>query len=185
MTRTTVCGIVLCLISPLLIGCSTGSGVIRAQSPATGPTVQAQTETLGTLYGTNGLFTKHNKVKYEGKITTYTGPNGGQHVHHSGPNGHYDRHHGHANGQPCPQCQQECGENDECRLCKSFRDRFSGPERTSVMGPDGRRYEYPVHTHEFSYKPPQGLVYPENNAPAPVVQYPYYTVKGPDDFFLQ
>ena len=28
-----------------------------------------------------------------------------------------------------------------------------------------------------------GLVYPPQNAPPAVVQYPYYTVKGPTDFF--
>ena len=39
------------------------------------------------------------------------------------------------------------------------------------------------HDYKWSYKPPQGLVYPPRNQPAGVIQYPYYTVKGPTDFF--
>lgn len=43
---------------------------------------------------------------------------------------------------------------------------------------------YPTHHHTFDYEPPEDLVYPPQNQPAAVVQYPYYTLKGPDDFFL-
>ena len=39
------------------------------------------------------------------------------------------------------------------------------------------------HDYKWSYNPPQGLVYPPANQPAGVIQYPYYTVKGPTDFF--
>lgn len=41
----------------------------------------------------------------------------------------------------------------------------------------------PIHHHTYSYKPPKDLAYPPDNQPAAVVQYPYYTVKGPSDFF--
>lgn len=43
-------------------------------------------------------------------------------------------------------------------------------------------YHYTV-PREHGY--PKELVYPQQNQPAAVVQYPYYTVKGPDDFFYQ
>ena len=46
-------------------------------------------------------------------------------------------------------------------------------------------YQYPTHVHSFSYYPPKDLRYPAPNTPAAVVQYPYYTVKGPDCFFAQ
>lgn len=39
------------------------------------------------------------------------------------------------------------------------------------------------HDYKWTYNPPQGLVYPPQNQPAGVIQYPYYTVKGPTDFF--
>lgn len=42
----------------------------------------------------------------------------------------------------------------------------------------------PTHSR-FQYVVPQGLNYPDPNAMPGVVQYPYYTVKGPDCFFHQ
>jgi len=44
---------------------------------------------------------------------------------------------------------------------------------------------YPTHRHTYDYQPPQGLVYPPAQQPAAVIQYPYYTLKGPDCFFLK
>lgn len=44
---------------------------------------------------------------------------------------------------------------------------------------------HPTHYHTFTYREPKNLVYPQQNQPAGVVQYPYYTVKGPDCFFLK
>lgn len=40
-----------------------------------------------------------------------------------------------------------------------------------------------LNHYHWSYYPPQGLRYPPQNAPTGVVFYPYYTLKGPDDFF--
>lgn len=44
---------------------------------------------------------------------------------------------------------------------------------------------YPTHYHFYHYDVPDEdeLVYPPALTPAAVVQYPYYTCKGPDDFF--
>ncbi len=54
-------------------------------------------------------------------------------------------------------------------------------------GPDGCGHDFcaPPQTYRFQYIVPQGLNYPPQNAMPGVVQYPYYTVKGPDDFFYQ
>jgi hypothetical protein len=41
----------------------------------------------------------------------------------------------------------------------------------------------PTHHLWYKYNHPRNLVYPQDNTPAAVVQYPYYTCKGPDDFF--
>ena len=41
------------------------------------------------------------------------------------------------------------------------------------------------HWIAAEYAVPQGLSYPQDNMPAPIVQYPYYPVKGPSDFFMQ
>jgi len=42
---------------------------------------------------------------------------------------------------------------------------------------------HPVHRNYYSYSPPKGLSWPDQNQPTAVVQYPYYTIKGPTDFF--
>ncbi|MEM9703191.1 MAG: hypothetical protein AAF907_12180 [Planctomycetota bacterium] len=50
----------------------------------------------------------------------------------------------------------------------------------------------PKHIHQYSYKAPNGYLYPPGAnpyvpgkmGPMPVVQYPYYTTKGPDDFLF-
>jgi hypothetical protein len=37
----------------------------------------------------------------------------------------------------------------------------------------------------YEYRVPKNLSYPPGEVPAGVVQYPYYTIKGPSDFFMQ
>ncbi|QDU81799.1 hypothetical protein Pla110_35490 [Polystyrenella longa] len=52
-------------------------------------------------------------------------------------------------------------------------------------GPDGmicRTPWHPTHHHSYSYEQPNNLRYPSNQ-PGSIVRYPYYTMKGPDDFF--
>lgn len=49
----------------------------------------------------------------------------------------------------------------------------------------GHQFCAPPASHRFQYQVPQGLNYPQANAMPGVVQYPYYTVKGPDCFFHQ
>lgn len=41
----------------------------------------------------------------------------------------------------------------------------------------------PTHLYHHMYKIPQGMVYPQNPTPGAITVYPYYTHKGPDDFF--
>lgn len=41
----------------------------------------------------------------------------------------------------------------------------------------------PTHLYQHMYKIPQGMVYPQNPTPGAITVYPYYTHKGPDDFF--
>ena len=49
----------------------------------------------------------------------------------------------------------------------------------------GFRHAGQYHYHTYRYKQPQGLVYPAPNQPAGAVTYPYYTHKGPSDFFMK
>lgn len=43
----------------------------------------------------------------------------------------------------------------------------------------------PTHHHTWTYKAPKNLNYPPQNQRPAVYQYPYYTVKGPTDFFMK
>lgn len=61
---------------------------------------------------------------------------------------------------------QSCRQRGTCR-----------PQETG----HGKAHGY--HIHNWTYTPPRGLVYPPANQPAGVWFYPYYTLKGPDDFF--
>lgn len=44
---------------------------------------------------------------------------------------------------------------------------------------------HPVHRNYVDYQVPTNLSYPTPNTPAATVQYPYYTLKGPSDFFMK
>ncbi len=72
----------------------------------------------------------------------------------------------------CPNCPGgELNSSGGCGLCGW------------LGGGHGGHGWHPTHHHTYDYRAPKGLVYPPANQPAAIVQYPYYTVKGPDDFF--
>ena len=52
-----------------------------------------------------------------------------------------------------------------------------------VCAPDN--FWTPTHHHTYDYRQPRDLVYPPQNQPAAAVVYPYYTLKGPSDFFMK
>ena len=84
--------------------------------------------------------------------------------YYDGPAGYGPGGPGQSGGCPPHHCHPN---GAECPLCAP--DNFHAPE----------------HHHTFSYRQPKNLVYPPQNQPAGVVVYPYYTCKGPSDFFLK
>ncbi|MCA9034871.1 MAG: hypothetical protein KDA91_07075 [Planctomycetaceae bacterium] len=44
---------------------------------------------------------------------------------------------------------------------------------------------HPVHRNFHTYSVPGQLMYPPENAQPAVYQYPYYTLRGPTDFFMK
>jgi hypothetical protein len=44
---------------------------------------------------------------------------------------------------------------------------------------------HPVHRNFHTYDAPSGLMYPADDTPAATYQYPYYTHRGPTDFFMK
>lgn len=64
------------------------------------------------------------------------------------------------------------------------QDSYQNYYPTGPMG-DGSGKAMPRQCYKFQYVVPSGLNYPPPNAMPGVLQYPYYTVKGPDCFFHQ
>ena len=154
MKQKLVWGLLSCLLGLLCLGCSNTNQVIRGQSPAT----------VGVYHGDRGVFTKADaKARRPHYVQISQHPGSPERVEYLTKEGvPVD-----ARGNWFPPAQQ-----GDCPDGGSYH-----------QGPCGN-YQYPTHVHSFSYYPPKDLVYPQPNTPAAVIQYPYYTVKGPDDFFL-
>jgi len=67
-----------------------------------------------------------------------------------------------------------------CPHCRSGNCHIHGQH-----GHNGDGSWRPTHRHFYTYDAPKNLVYPPQNTPAAMVQYPYYTCKAPDDFFMK
>ncbi len=92
-------------------------------------------------------------------------------------------------GGNCPQQGGNCPPED----CYQTRHGYDGVCPHGVRGgcPScgpgcGRTADWvPTHHKTYSYSVPKDLSYPEQNAVGGAIVYPYYTHKGPSDFFRQ
>ena len=105
-----------------------------------------------------------------------------QQLLHGGPHGAYE---------DCPQCYGQCPPGG-CPVCFGVPGLPCLPGCGLFLGHHRRGGLFvPQHIHRYSYDQPQNLLYPPGSdprvpgrmGPMPVVQYPYYTTKGPDDYF--
>jgi hypothetical protein len=88
----------------------------------------------------------------------------------------------------CPHCQGHPSAGQTCPFCQSS---VSDPGAGGLHDPNGLfgrgvqhlRQPYPQHHFTYSYKRPNNLVYPPPQVPGGAIVYPYYTLKGPSDFF--
>lgn len=158
------------------VGCSLTNPTVRGQAPDgnapvnNGPIVGSAPgygELINKPYmGNHALHDfkpyngfRDNNFGYEGGF--YAGPNGT----YTGPLTPYT-----ASAGDCPDCNngQACPHGG-CRRC-------------------GRGCFYhhgmPQHYQTYQYNWPQNMVYPQTGVPAGMVQYPYYTLRGPTDFFM-
>lgn len=81
---------------------------------------------------------------------------------------------GHGHGDNCPMCQA----NGQGVVC---------PPSGHGCDPNGcmNLPFHPVHRNFHTYSHPQDLMYPPENAAPAMYQYPYYTLRGPTDFFMK
>jgi len=167
MKMRIACGLAVYLAGFLLTGCSASRGIVRGQNPdqtelAGQATVQPTDFQLrGRLFPNNHRVFDGNDHRIKGKHTYREDPamcRGPNCPSHSGTaDGIAFLGHGH-HGNACPTCQH---------------------------GLDDGQTWHPTHRHWFVYKQPHDLVYPPANTPTAIVQYPYYNVKGPSDFFMK
>jgi len=143
------------IILPFAVGCSTNQSVVRGQNP---DVLQVGAGVVQAGHEESSGHTQYAVVPVSHSNSAPCDcPGGGVNGGYAGPyhDGTWNGYH--VNGQD--QCEPD-GSGSACLNC-------------------------PKHTHWYRYKEPQGLVYPPANQPAALVQYPYFTVRGPTDFFMK
>lgn len=180
-------------------GCSSMPSVVRGQSPEAAPIqqtahhqhqVQQHTGPVANAYSDHhSTTTTYRSATYSGKdgslvqpVECTNCPGGhagagagaaGQGYYGTCPPGSNCRHHGMGHGlghglhggYHCP----------HHGLCPSGHCRSCGHGNALDW--------YPKHHFSYSYERPRNLVYPPPQVPGGAVVYPYYTHKGPSDFF--
>ncbi len=82
----------------------------------------------------------------------------------------------------CPMCQSSAGPGGQmvhapnCDRCPPSQRGHNGHCNLPF---------HPVHRNFHTYSTPQNLMYPPENVAPATYQYPYYTHRGPTDFFMK
>ena len=168
-------GLAVLFAVSLTVGCSMTGPTVRGQAPDNSGPIIGTAPAYGTLKHTpyahrNGAHDfkalpgiHDNNLGYEGGF--YAGPDGTI----TDRNTPYTVD-GQGGGGECPYCQNggSCP-SDGCRRCGR-----------------GCMYKHgmPQHYQTYQYDWPKNPVYPQQGVPSGMVQYPYYTLRGPTDFFM-
>jgi hypothetical protein len=155
---------------PLAVGCSSQQQLVRSQNPDMAP-VMASTAQPGMYQNVSVMHGGH------GGTMTYAG----SHCPDCQSGGSGQMMYGDAT---CPDgymySDGYCPDpNGKCKKCKG------NGCLSCLRNLYGHHHFYRYKEPPYQHKGPQQLVYPPANSPAAVVQYPYYTHKGPSDFFLK
>jgi hypothetical protein len=160
IARGFACG----LLGLLFCGCSANSEIIRSQSPY-GPASSGGMTHPQPAPATQACPPAHPKKK---RIVYVKKSSSGRLAHHGVRRSTCPPHQANLHGGACQSGYCTPGAH--------------GGHLHSLLGLNGWQ---PTHNHWHSYDVPSNLSYPPSTVPGGVVVYPYYTVKGPDDFFLQ
>lgn len=86
----------------------------------------------------------------------------------------------------CPMCQSSMGMgNGQCESCGPRRGSHGQRCAPNCQGAGCNLPFHPVHRNFHTYTAPQNMMRPPENAAPAQVQYPYYTFRGPTDFFMK
>ena len=183
-------GLTVLLAATALVGCGQSRQLVRGQSPSNAaPAESAPVENMGPIIGSAPGYadqvrghksghTGHDFKAYNGFRDNNFGYDGG---YYAGPQGYYtdrDRTYTTANSAAgCPACEYGRGcPQGGCQHCGC-----RGGCNEGNSGPGG----CPQHYQTYRYDWPQNTVAPPTEMPAAMVQYPYYTFRGPTDFFMK
>jgi len=177
-------GLTVLLAASALVGCGQSRQMVRGQSPANCPP-QAEAEgpiigsAPGYAEGTKPHMSKlgHDFKAFNGFRDNNFGYEGG---YYAGPQGYYtDRDRIYRTGMGaaagCPAC--EYGRNCQpggCQHCGC---------NSGNCGPGGPGCPQVYQTYQYNW--PRNVVAPPAEVPNAMVQYPYYTLRGPTDFFMK
>ena len=157
------------------VGCSMTNPTVRGQAPDNG--VVNTGPIIGSAPGYGELVNKpymgrhnnHDFRPYNGFRDNNFGYEGG---FYAGPNGTFT-------GPPMPYTNG----GGNCYECNSGQNCPAGGCPRCGRG-CLNHHGFPQHYQTYQYNWPQNMVYPQTGAPAGMVQYPYYTLRGPTDFFM-
>ena len=155
------------------VGCSLTTPTVRGQAPDNNGPIIGSAPGYGEFKQAPylGHSGNHDFKAFKGARDNNFGYEGG---YYAGPDGYYtDRNQPYtaANANGCDQCNngQGCPQGG-CQRC----GRGCGYR-------DGK----PQHYQTYQYDWPRNQVYPQQGVPAGMIQYPYYTLRGPTDFFME
>jgi len=159
-TRLTT-GLLSCLIMPLFVGCANSPSLIRGQSPV--PPAPAELGDVSEVSTTADASKENAPFPYN----TFPAQMMKKNVHHrAGMYSHTMAKH----PEFCPDCYRN-------------GDVYWDGEKWCPRENGRRCHHPPRHMYQHMYRIPRNMSYPQNPTPAAVTVYPYYTHKGPDDFF--
>ena len=163
------------------VGCSMTNPTVRGQAPETAGPVGPPPETPGPIVGTAPGYGEFKRAPYLGRHGKHDfKPYNQFRDNNLGFEGGYY-------ARPEPYITQAntpyTVDNGACPECNSGQSCPDGGCRRCGRG-CGYRAGMPQHYQTYQFNNPSNLVYPQQGAPSGMVQYPYYTLRGPTDFFM-
>ncbi len=183
--KTSVClSLAACgLLAIASAGCGSAHTVARGQEPLSDPFVRPVSH--GTQPHVWEAISDYDKGT---RIDHYEVPMNAPANHHYAADGFHSPYYGPAATCPpaanCPHCQGAPAYGTTCPFCQcEDPSRHHGLDRLHNHMHQHMNKQYPQHHFTYSYQRPNNLVYPPPQVPGGAVMYPYYTLKGPSDFF--
>jgi len=168
-----ILGLAALLSVSFSVGCTMTNPTVRGQGPDTSGPIIGSAPGYGDFKRTPyaGRAGAHDFRVYSGFRDNNFGYEGG---YYAGPNGY----------QTGLGRTYTAGDNGGCQQCNNGQSCPQGGCQRCGRG-CGYRNGAPQHYQTYQYNWPQSQVYPQHGVPSGIIQYPYYTLRGPTDFFME